>query len=1718
MCANCPHKILVAPNDSTPSIQEFLYFVSGATANDLSDPFQGVCGVSINFKSDNIYQIEMCLISPGGDTIRLIGPDVGPGDQTALAKWNINFYRKGIMVFPDPGFGITYMPFGDFTNFDPWGAGGDYQGSYHPNQGNLDDFKSGPVNGPWRLVVKNHSEYNTGQFLDFTITFCDETGIECGCLAYAGLFPQPNLLEVCQGSSKLKLNLIPKFNGYKPDTSQYDYTYAIAKANNTIIKFDSMPDLRSFAAGTYKVCGFSYLTADTSKIPGADGILKLDSIYKEIASSNPAYCADLSKNCTIINILNPPPPYDLTKILCKDSCININKTLYCNPGMFVIKLTDKNGCDSTIMLHIIPAFPVTTQIIDTICKGEFANIGTNFYGNSGTYTASFKGINTCDSIVTLYLKVINIDIDIKNPDTLDCFHSSVLLDGFEKNGNGTIISYQWTASGGGIVKGNGNTEDLIVDVPGIYTLTATYNSVNGKMCSDSKTVSVIKNNLLPDISTIPDQFLCLGQDIDLSKLGIKDLSSLGGIFTFHSDTPATLLNIINPLVSPDSDSLFYVYYKAGSCDATQAINVFVNSNPQADVKDFVSVCNSSITGQSTSINFDTLVISGDKTGFWIDADLPPGVTGSFPLLNFTTVLPGTYQYVYSTQSAIPPCQDSSYVVNVIVENCGCPSVAIISPGTICNTISNIDLNSLVITTNPGNWTIIASPMGSTVQLNSTTLKINNSIGGVYTLKYTLSKPPSSGCDSFSTVDLILVSPPSALVTKSLTICNSNDMGQPTMLDFDKLVISGNKSGIWKDLSNSKATGLFPILDFKGIKTGSYIFSYTIQDLNSPCPESIYDVTITVIDCQCPTIEFIPGNICNINSVFDLNNTLKTPIPGSWQLQSVPTGSNPAKLNANLLTANNNDPGKYIFLFKLSSPVPGCPVDFTTSVNVLDKPFALVDSVITICNSDTNSHISAINLLSLVKQGDLGGTWEVITFSSAQGTLPLQDFKGVTPGSYYYKYVTNSAILPCPESEYIVRIIVENCECPSVSTLAPGSFCNDNATINLDQYKLTAEPGNWTIIKTPAGSNPAIISNNIFNGNNSDQGTYLIQFNLQNAPPPSCPLFSIQNLTIFNQNTAVLDSSFMVCNSKTEPGQTTQLDFDKIIKGGNTNGKWMEVTPSGATGSFPVLDFKDVAPGFYIYNYSLSANGVCPAMAYDITIEVISCICPPIFNGNPGIICNQNNSLDLTNYLGPNVTLILTSAPAGQSLNILNAHILTTLNVLQGNYVINGSVMSAPPFCKTSEDLTIGISDYRSAGKGSPELKICANIDSVIQLTELISSEEIGGNWSVFPSIPSDFDPLTGSLKTKNLKNGSYIFKYIQKNALPCNNDTSQQQITILNTPVADAGKDQQLGCQIQEVSLGGQNNPNLNNVDFNWTGGILSGYTEPNPVTSDTGIFYLKVTDVLTGCSNSDSVIVSGILANELKADFNTTNPGCNKKNGMISIQASGGITPYLYAINNKPFQSLNEFTDLGEGLYKIQVQDAFGCELDTNINILGSSSYQISLGADTTIYFGDSIKLTPLISISPNEIDSIMWNSLGYFSCTNCLETIVKPFKATLYTIRVFTKDGCILKAEKIVHVKKLINIYVPNVFSPNADGINDHLEVFTDQNVLIINEFLVFDRWGEKLFEARNINPATTNILWDGKFRGSTLNPGVYVYYLKARLIDGSDYELKGDFTLLK
>ena len=95
---------------------------------------------------------------------------------------------------------------------------------------------------------------------------------------------------------------------------------------------------------------------------------------------------------------------------------------------------------------------------------------------------------------------------------------------------------------------------------------------------------------------------------------------------------------------------------------------------------------------------------------------------------------------------------------------------------------------------------------------------------------------------------------------------------------------------------------------------------------------------------------------------------------------------------------------------------------------------------------------------------------------------------------------------------------------------------------------------------------------------------------------------------------------------------------------------------------------------------------------------------------------------------------------------------------------------------------------------------------------------------------------------------------------------------------------------------------------------------------------------------------------------------------------------------------------------------------------------------------------------------------------------------------------------------------VFIPNVFSPNFDGTNDHLLIMTKSNVTAISRMEIFDRWGNAVFAKSNLLPNDPASSWDGTWGGKPLNPGVFVYRIVVDFIDGSQAVFQGDITLIR
>lgn len=92
-----------------------------------------------------------------------------------------------------------------------------------------------------------------------------------------------------------------------------------------------------------------------------------------------------------------------------------------------------------------------------------------------------------------------------------------------------------------------------------------------------------------------------------------------------------------------------------------------------------------------------------------------------------------------------------------------------------------------------------------------------------------------------------------------------------------------------------------------------------------------------------------------------------------------------------------------------------------------------------------------------------------------------------------------------------------------------------------------------------------------------------------------------------------------------------------------------------------------------------------------------------------------------------------------------------------------------------------------------------------------------------------------------------------------------------------------------------------------------------------------------------------------------------------------------------------------------------------------------------------------------------------------------------------------------------------IPNIFSPNGDGINDTFYAI-GKGISEIRFMRIFDRWGEKVFERTNFQANEPSLGWDGRFKGKPAVSDVFAYHVVLILNDGTEKVLKGDLTLLR
>jgi gliding motility-associated-like protein len=221
---------------------------------------------------------------------------------------------------------------------------------------------------------------------------------------------------------------------------------------------------------------------------------------------------------------------------------------------------------------------------------------------------------------------------------------------------------------------------------------------------------------------------------------------------------------------------------------------------------------------------------------------------------------------------------------------------------------------------------------------------------------------------------------------------------------------------------------------------------------------------------------------------------------------------------------------------------------------------------------------------------------------------------------------------------------------------------------------------------------------------------------------------------------------------------------------------------------------------------------------------------------------------------------------------------------------------------------------------------------------------------------------------------------------------------------------------------------------------------------------------------------------------------------------------------HNESFSYLDIFADQG-GQYETTINNLAGC--DSTIRIALSQlpmGDQIHLPPDQEIDLGESIDIIPLY-IDP-DYSAIYWTAEDGGYLTEELNiTSFRPLESTQLFLHATDGFGCPVMDSISIRVNKSnYTLYIPNVFTPNGDHLNDYFNFQAPLSLDHIVRFIVFDRWGNKMYQSSFPDRLNGDWGWDGNFRGKEAPPGVYTYMIEAVFIDGYSEIFSGDVSLLR
>ena len=783
---------------------------------------------------------------------------------------------------------------------------------------------------------------------------------------------------------------------------------------------------------------------------------------------------------------------------------------------------------------------------------------------------------------------------------------------------------------------------------------------------------------------------------------------------------------------------------------------------------------------------------------------------------------------------------------------------------------------------------------------------------------------------------------------------------------------------------------------------------------SACSPNTYTLTVTNPFNNCSnsgTVSVVPsagvpvvsasnsGSItCNTTTATISASTTMTPVSYAWTGPGAISGSTTSTGTVSLA-------GSYQCI--VTNTLSGCASTITTVV-----PSNTTVPVASIAPTSSITCTTASLVLNASPTGAYSYSW----IASAGLTGTTVSNPTVTLAGTYSVVITNT-VNGCAGSASIA--VVSNTAAPTV-TVSPGSYTTTCASPTV-QLTATSSASNstysWTVpstgalntytISTPIANGSGIFTVSVTDASNGCS-TALSQATVEIVADAGTPVITL------NSNTATI-----TCSNPTPSVVVTTTSSPVSYSWSPTNGI-VAGTETTAIPSFSLAGTYSV-----IVTNTVSGCTSIPNIV-NVSIDIAAPVITLSSTTNSGTITCLSTSLVVTPTVSPSANVTYTwssgsgiSSPINQAAATFTAagvYTLVVTNTLTGCVSSTAAPSTFTVIANTNTPTVsiMAISTNTVIGCGS-------NSSVTYSAIATSANGSINYLWNPGAVVTSTFNATTAG-----------VYNAIVIDAVSgCSTTTQFTTTGNSTTPNLTSTALVSMPCGAASATLSA--NSTNTNVSYLWTGpitAIITGSTISTPTVYIAGNYAVTVTDLATGCSNSNTVAVTQTT---ILATF-TANP-------------TSGLSPLTVNFTNQTTGANSYNWSFGNG--------AVSSSTNPNAIYTGSGSYTVTLIA---------------------------------------------------------TAGSCSATATAVIVVEDGLTLVIPNVFTPNGDGIND---VFTILSTGVKEISLsVFNRWGLKLYDFSGPKAA-----WDGiTGTGEKASDGTYFYFVKVIGFDGKEVQKNGTVNLFR